>query len=603
MGEILTVDLTREKILRQPLSKVLVRKFLGGKGLGTHLLGELYGGQAGKDANPLSPESALVFCVGPATGLVQASSRYGVFFKSPLTGIYCESYSGGHFPKSFKASGNDVMVIIGRSSKPVYLFMDDGEASLRKASHLWGKDTYETEDTIKDELGDKKDVKVACIGQAGENLVKFACIENDYWRSAGRGGAGAVMGSKNLKAIAARGTCDVRSQVADEEELEKCTAEINQKIRESPVVKNFREYGTPSVVAVTNSIGVFPTKYWQDGFFEGAEKINAHAVKEKIFVSGKACFNCGIACGKYCEVKKGKYACKVEGPEYETIYALGGLCMIDDIEAIAKFNDVCDRYGMDTMSAGNAIAFAMYACERNRLKSEVQLRFGDADSVLYALEAIAKKQGVGKLLAEGTRAMSKVLKMEDEAIHVKGLEPAGYDPRGLYGMGLAYGIATRGACHLRTAMYSPELSGAVDRYDSGREKVAMLKELEDRYAVFDCLILCRFARAIYDWPLLLKLTNALTGSGYDEKELRKIGERSIDMARLFSVKEGISRKDDLLPERFFKEPLRSGSSKGKVVEEAKFNSMLQDYYSLRGWDAEGIPPARTEEIVKKTGQE
>jgi aldehyde:ferredoxin oxidoreductase len=583
MGKILRINLTNKKFKTQDLSLSLMKEYIGGKGFGTKILYD----EVGKSVNPLSPENKLIFTVGPATGtLVPTSSKVGLFFKSPLTGIYAESYSSGQIAPRIKWAGYDVIVIEGKSKDPVYVLIDDGNIEIKNAEHLWGKDTYYTEDAIRKDFGDDDNLRVASIGKAGENLVKIACIENDYWRSFGRCGSGAVMGSKNLKAIAIRGTKKV--SVAYPEKLESLIKEIFKKITESTL--SFRLYGTPMMVDRTNQQGVFPTKYWQEGIFDEFESINAKSILESVFVRNESCFACPIACGKVCEVKEGPYSgVKVSGPEYETIFAFGGLCEISDIKAICKINDLCDRYGLDTISTGNVIAFAIEAYKRGKLKTEFPLDYGDPETIISLIELIAKREGIGNILAEGVKKASEKLSLKDLAIHVKGLELPGYDPRGLKAVSLAYAIATRGACHLRACAYAFELDGIFDRFSMDLKKVDILIDWEDRFTIFDSMLLCRFARNIYHWEDLSQIYESITGNEMSISKLREISKKITNLARMFSVREGISRKDDILPPKFFSEAFSKGSSAQQVISKAEFEKMLEEYYVKREWNLNGIP--------------
>lgn len=583
-GIIVRIDLTKNRVNRSETDPKLVELCIGGKGFGTWFLKN----EVGREPDPLHPSNPLFFVVGPATGAhIPTASRYGVFFKSPLTGIYGESYSGGSFAPELKKAGFDAVIIEGKAEKPTYLWLTDGNVEFREARSLWGLDTYQTQDSIRRDLGDNR-VEVACIGPAGENLVKFACICNDYWRQAGRCGAGAIMGSKNLKAIAVRGTRTIT--VAHPDELAEFVRQFMGTIRNDPALGTaYPKYGTPNMVNMANLAGVFPTRYWSKGQFEKYEEINAEALREKMLVSSKACLECPVACGKLTEVRNGPYeGTKVEGPEYETIYSFGGLCEIDSLEAIAKMNDACDRLGMDTMTAGNVAAFAIEGYERGRLQSERPLRYGDTEAVLDLIRKIAARQGVGNLLAEGVRQASKTLGLQDIAIHIKGLEPAGFDPRGLKGMALAYATSQRGACHLRSTEYIFELRGVVDK-SSTAGKASLVKEYEDRFAIYDSLIICRFLRDVVDWDTMAKICRLTTGLRFDEKKLRSIAESIVNQSRLFNVKMGITRKDDYLPKKLMQEPLGNGPLKGQSVTRADMDVMLDEYYELRGWDRDGIP--------------
>ena len=465
----------------------------------------------------------------------------------------------------------------------MYLHIKDNEVNFKDASELWGKDTHETEDLIKYELGSKK-ARVATIGPAGEHLVKFACICNDYWRQAGRCGGGAVMGSKNLKAIAAEGS--KRPQIADEEGLRRMVAEMVKKIpKDLPLTVN----GTLGRVDQQNSLGTFPTRYWREGSYDRHKEINASAMREKIWVRNVGCYNCMLTCGKHCVVREGEFSgVEVEGPEYETVYCFGGLCMIPDIRAIAKINDVCDRLGIDTMSGGNVIALAMEAGAMGKLK-DAPVHYGNVHETLALCEDIAYKRRLGKLLSEGIRPAVKALGMADEAIHVKGLEPAGYDPRGLKGMGLGYAVSTRGGCHLRSVAYHYESVGAIDRFTS-QGKAEFVVNMENRVAIIDSAIVCVFARDLFFmWEELCKMYELVTGRRTTKDELSMKANRVITAARCFNLREGLTRKDDLLPQRFMNEPLPEGKSKGSLITPKEMNRMLDEYYALRGWTKEGIP--------------
>lgn len=590
-GKVLFVDLTREKLTVREYPEGLYRKLLGGQGMGAWFLYNLMDPRA----DPLSPENVLIFSVGPMTGtLVPLASRYNVNFKSPLTNAYGVSQSGGYFPHYFKNAGYDAVVFLGRAERPVYLWIDDGKAELRSAGHIWGMDTFETEDAIREELGDRRGVYVACIGQAGENLVKYASIQNDRWHSAGRAGTGAVMGSKRLKAVAVRGTR--RVPVKDLDGLREFVNKISQELRTHPSPKTYHDYGTPAAVDVVQKLGVFPTRYWHRGTFDKYMEINASALKAKIFVKNWPCFNCPVACGRYVRIRRWLEGLETVGPEYETIYALGSLCEIDDLEAIAYASDLCDKYGMDTISAGNAIAFAMDAYEMGKLKADKPIRFGDAGRMLELIEEIAFRRGIGDLLAEGTRVMERKLGLEGHAIHMKGLEPAGYDVRGLKGVGLAFSVASRGACHMRASFYDFELKGEVDRFSYEDKKALLLKDREDWIAVMDSMVLCRFSRAIFTWENILKGINLITGFEMEMEELKRAGERIVNLSRLFNVGAGLGREDDYPAKRFMTEPLPDGPSKGHVIEREEYERLLDKYYEVRGWDEEGRP---TQEKLKE----
>jgi len=583
-GKILTVNLNDRSSRAEPLEPEVAKRFIGGKGLGAHLLTQI----VAEGVNPLSPNNVLILAIGPLTGTrAPTSNRFGAFFKSPLTGIWGESYAGGHLGPHIRRAGYDAVIVRGRSETPTYVSILDDAVSFHDASGLWGMSTKETEDAVRKEVGEER-TKVMTIGPAGENMVRFACVCNDYYRQLGRAGAGAVMGSKNLKAIAFLGTG--RVEMANEEKFEETVKEVSARIpKDGPMTK----FGTPNMVNVQNALGVFPTHYWQKGFFDAHGNINAPTMAKKILDKNKACWNCPVACGKMSSVKDGKYAgTVVEGPEYETLFAFGGLCELSDIKAVAKANETCDLLGLDTITAGNAIGFAMRAYELGRIQSPFPIKFGDDDVTLRLLEMISKREGIGGILADGVRMASKNLGLEDIAVHVKGLEPPGYDPRGYNGMALSYAVGVRGADHLRSTSYAYEMRNVSDRFMvSG--KAAFVKGLEDKLAIVDSMVICCFVRDSYEWDDLAKLYTYSTGLEMSTAQIREAGARAVDTARRFSTREGISRKDDSLPKIFHETPFADGSSKTHVVVKADFEGMLDEYYQARGWTSNGIPPDRS----------
>lgn len=572
-GKVLHINLSQRSFEEEPIGEEVYRKLLGGKGLATHLL--LNNAKAGLD--PLSEDNVIIFAVGPATDTkIFGSSRYGVFTKSPLTGIYCESYAGGSVAEPISRTGYDTIIIKGASRKPVWIEVSNGSVNFHDASHIWGKDTYATEDSIRREV-EVKDAGVGVIGPAGERLVRFALIENNYWRSAGRAGAGAVLGSKKIKAIAFHG--NEKRRVARPDMLDEFWKDIGSKAKTNPVAMAYKKSGTPMLVAINNIAGSFPTRYWSAGTFDKWQNISADALLEKCQVKPKACPKCFLACGRLTEVIDGRHkGLEIEGPEYETIYAFGGLCLIDDIREIAYLNDLCDRLGMDTITAGNLAAFTIEASHRKSIGEQIE--YGDVDGIAVLLNKIARKEGIGATLAEGIRHASKEWGLEDLAIHVKGLEPPGYDPRVLKGMGLAYAISDRGACHLRATFYKAELSGMMPP-EQIEGKAALLIDFEDRHTLFDALIICRFFRDLYPWEALSLIINGTTGMVLDKKGLQEIASNIINKAREFNLREGMAIEDDTLPKRFFEEKLKDS---GKVLLRSEFEKMLADYYKTRGWD-------------------
>ncbi|MCD5414617.1 MAG: aldehyde ferredoxin oxidoreductase family protein [Clostridiales bacterium] len=575
-NKLLRIDLTKKSYKVEKIGDEVFRKFLGGKGLGSYLLLK----ENPKGVDPLSLENKLLFVTGSLSDTkMQGSSRYGVFTKSPLTGIYSEAYSGGSVAPVIKKTGYDAIIIEGKSDNRTFLVVSDEGVEFRDASHLWGLDAYKTEDAVKEEVNIKR-AQAVVIGPGGENLVKYACISNDYWRCAGRTGVGAVMGSKNVKAIVFHGNTECK--IADPELMNTFVKDLIKKNLNSAGVKAYKKFGTPMLVAIMNSKEGFPTEYWHKGSLETWDKISAEAMQEEMDVKPKACIKCFVACGKLSKIKNGKFkGTVVEGPEYETLYVFGGLCCIDDINAITYLNDLCDRMGIDTMSTGNMVAFAIDAAKLGKL--DLDIKYGDVDKVVQLIEDIAYRRGIGNLLADGIKIASKELGLEDLAIHVKGLEPSGYDPRVLKGMGLAYATAHRGACHLRATFYKPELSGKIDP-DQIEGKAKLFVEYEDRLTLFDTYIMCRFYRDMLMWDELSILLKASTGLHLGEKELREIATNIVNTTREFNVREGVTMKDDSLPKRFHDDPI---GSENKVITREDFNQLLADYYKERGWTKEG----------------
>lgn len=577
-GRLLRVNLTEQETSVENIPAGVLKAYLGGKGLGSYLLLK----DVAPGTDPLSAGNKIIFTSGNATGTnMWGSSRYGVYTRSPLTGLYSESYSGGKVAPVLKKTGYDAIIIEGRAKKPVYLEISDQGVKFHDASHLWGKDTYTTEDTVLKETG-VKGAQAVVIGPAGENLVRFACIENNYWRSAGRTGTGAVMGSKNLKAIVFHG--QAQAELANPKILEEYTKEFLQKNREHAAVKTYRTYGTTVMVALMNEAGCFPTKYWSKNKFDSWKNICGETFIQSLDVKPRACPNCMLACGKLATVKSGEHAgLEIEGPEYETIYSFGGLCCIESMEDIIYLNDICDRLGLDTITAGNLVALIMEASERGLV--DYRLAYGDVKGAARLLQRICSQEGIGAVLARGIKEASKELGISELAIHVKGLEPPGYDPRVLKGVGLGYATSSRGACHLRATFYKPELAGVIDpKITDGKAKLYI--EFEDRLTIYNTQILCVFFRDLIQWPDLATLVEATTGQTYSEAEFKQMASDIISMTRKFNYDNGAGPEDDKLPQRLFKEPHANVDSN---LTEDELQIMLRDYYQLRGWDEKGCP--------------
>ena len=606
MGKILRVNLTNGKISEEPLPREDARKFLGGSGLATKYLFD----EVKKGTDPLGPENKLIFMTGPLTGTISPSSgKFNAVTKSPLTGLWGQSNSGGKWGRDFKKCGYDGLIIEGRSESPVYLVIEDDQVELRDAKEFWGKNVFETTGLMKERLGKK--FNIACIGIAGENLVKYAAIMNDLHRAFGRGGFGAVMGSKNLKAIAVKGTKKV--VVADKEAFKEAVQTATDFIDESLLKITLEVYGTAMVLDLVNVKGGLPTKNWQSGVCSYTDKINGPAINDTILTGRKACYACPIACGRLTEIKSGRFASKGEGPEYESIGSFGPMCDIDDLEAITHAHILCNDYGMDTISAGSTIAFAMECYEKGILKPDntdgIKVRFGDADMMVKLVHMIAKREGLGDLLAEGTRIASQRLGQNSDrfAMQVKGMELAAYDCRATKMTGLAFATANRGGDHITAYIQGPtfldipflivEESTIKDVMVEDPAEAIVVKGMEDTLTVFDAMGACKFmGMALMAEDVVPIIANATGWEDFDVDEFRKAGERIYNLARAFNVREGCSRRDDTLPRRLLEEPLPDGPAQGQVV---KLEPLLDAYYDFRGWDkATGKP---TEVKLKELG--
>jgi aldehyde:ferredoxin oxidoreductase len=578
-NKILLIDLTGRTWRDEPIADEVYHDHLGGKGLATHLLLR----DNPPRVDPLAPENRLIFAVGPATDIkAHGSARYGVFTKSPLTGLYTESYSGGTVADQISRTGYDAVVLHGASPEPVMLEISDRGVVFHHAHDLWGKDVFETE-----ELALKKvnapSAAASVIGPGGENMVRFAIIANNKWRCAGRTGAGAVMGSKKVKAIVFHG--EMRREPADPELLASHWKNMIEKSRDNAGVAAYKKYGTTLMVKLTNEAGAFPTRYWNAGTrADWKEEISGDALLKKCRVRANACPRCFMACGNRTEVLRGRHrGLTIDGPEYETIYAFGGLCLIREIEEIIYLNHLCDRSGIDTITAGNLIGFAMHASEKGAIPEKIA--FGDADAAAELVQKIAAREGIGAVLAQGIVRAAREWELTDDAVHVKGLEPAGFDPRALKGMGLAYSVSDRGACHLRGTIYKPELAGMISP-DATEGKAELFIDFEDRATLFDTMILCRFFRDMILWDDLAVLVKAATGLDLDKDGLKRIASNVVDLARSFNLREGATADDDTLPKGFYSTAL---ANSGKRISREEVRRMVQDYYRLRGWDEKGVP--------------
>ena len=591
MGRILRVDLTNGRISEQNLKEEECKMFLGGSGLATKYLFD----EVPKGADPLGPDNELIFMTGPLTGTESPSAgRYCVVTKSPLTGFWGEANSGGSWGVYLKNSGFDGIVFRGISPKPVYLVIDDGKAELRDANNLWGRGVSETDRLIKEELGEE--FNVACIGIAGENLVRYAAIINDIHRAAGRCGVGMVMGSKRLKAVAVGGTQGIK--IANKDVFNETSKRNYDLVNESMLKITLETYGTAMATDLINVRGGFPTRNWQTGVFPDIEKISGITLESTLLVDRKHCYACPISCCRVSVVKSGPYACKGEGPEYETIGAFGAMCALENLEAVTLAHNLCDDYGLDVISTGSTIAFAMECHEKGILTKAdtdgLELKFGDADIVIQLIHRIAKREGIGDLLAEGTKRVAAKLDKGAErfAMHVKGLELPAYDPRAAKICGLAFATANRGGDHITAYIEGPafidipflcvEDSRIEDSMVENPAEAKVVKDLEDALTVFDCVGTCKFmgmALAAEDW---VDMIADCVGWEFSVNDFRRAGERVYNLARAFSVRDGLTRADDTLPRRLLEEPLPEGAAEGHKVE--KLDQSLDAYYGFRGWD-------------------
>ncbi len=597
-GKLLDIDLTSGKTKSTPISDETVEKYLGGRGLGARLLFDTLLAKT----DPLSPENVLIFLTGPLTGsTVTGSSKFVVVTKSPLTGGWCDSYSSGRISVELKKAGYDGLVIRGRSNHPCYLRIDHKGVEIREANLIWGRNSFETEKMLKEAEGDPP-VGVSSIGPAGERLVKFACINSDLYRQAGRGGVGAVMGSKNLKAIVVKGTRSVN--LHDRKKLVALNRENYQRALRSQVAQARMKYGTPLTLNVTHAGGILPTKNFQFGTWEKAlEKIDSVGVYKSV-KSHKACLSCFVHCSLVTEASEGKYkGITLEGPEYETLGIFGSNQLIDDLPAIMQANILCDDLGIDTISAGNVIGFVMECFDKGLISPSqtggLEIRFGDSEASLAAIERMAMRQGFGDIMAEGVRAAAHHIGNGSErfAMHVKGMEFPAYEPRGAFGSGLSYAVSPRGACHRRAWPPAKEILGGYPPYTI-EGKAAMIKELYNENCVLHSLLVCDMPAKFI--PLSLddysNYLHASSGASFSKEDFLKIAERIETLIRMFNNREGFTRKDDTLPYRTLNEPLPDGPAKGQCIGEENLNKMIDEYYALRGWDASGIP---TQETLRK----
>ncbi len=598
MGKLLAVNLTNGEISTLPLDEAYAQQFVGGASLACRYLFD----RIHPDTDPLGPENPLMFMTGPLVGTAAPlCGRYVVCARSPQTGLWGESNSGGRFGPYLRFAGYDGVLFTGRAPHPVYLSIWNGEAALRDARGLWGKDSYETQKAIKDELNVGQ-LSVACIGPAGENLVKYAAVMNDHGRAAGRTGMGAVMGSKNLKAVAVGG--DFQVPLADEARFKDVVQVVTEDIKEDIKGQFLSAGGTASSTDTTMWMGDVPSKYFTVGLWEPVANLGGGTMAETILVGKRACYRCIIGCGRGTTIG-GKHATeKIDGPEYETTIAFGSLILSDDLPGAAYAGHLCNVYGLDTISTGATIAFAYYLYDQGIISKAdtggLELTWGDIEPALTLIEQIARREGFGAVLAEGSRYLGRKYGAEDLAVQVNGLEVPLHDPRAFVGMGLVYATSPRGACHNQADMFLVDLGAPVpeldieigDRLESSPEKALMTARVMDWRTLYNSLIMCIFCNPVAGFTL--NLLNAATGWELEMSDLLPLGERAFNLKRLFNGKLGLTAKNDRLP-KLLLQPLPDEDVDTRVPD---MDVLLPAFYRVRGWDPQtGMPtPEKLQEL-------
>lgn len=587
-GQILRIDLTSGQIEKSPTPVDMAREYLGGRGFVAKLLWD----NLKPGTKPFSPDNSLIMASGPLSGVfMPGSGKFHFGAKSPATGGYGDSNVGGHLAPTLKYAGYDAVVVLGKASEPTLLVIDDDKVDLRPARHLWGKGAIEGEKILKDELGE--DFQIAIIGPAGENLVYYACISHDFGRQAGRTGVGAVMGSKNLKAVAIRGSKAI--PLAEPKKVLRKGREMYEACFEKPGFKEWTPQGTAGVTDWVNEVGSFPTRNFRTGYYEKHKEINGQALLDRLVITHKGCFGCPIPCGKYSKTRHAGKEAFVEGPEYETVALFGGNCCLNTIEEVAYANYIADELGIDSISGGNVAAFAI-ECFENGIITEEQvgrkLDWNDVDSVVHILELVARRQGVGDTLANGVKyAAQQWGKGSDRfAIHCKGLEYSGYEPRYAPAMMLSYMTADVGAHHNRSWAITFDVAVGREKLEG---KAAKVIDLQHTRPLFDALGICRLqwveiAFELSHYPEIFRL---VTGVDYSWEQLLGISERIWNLTRSFNVREipDFGRAHDYPPPRLAEEPIPSGPAMGKYIPREGLDYLLDDYYRLRGWDSNGRP--------------
>lgn len=616
-GTILRIDLSEGRITKEPLPDKLVDEFLGGRGFVAKILFD----EIPPNTDPYGQENIFIAATGPLTGhFLPASGKTHFGTKSPATGGYADSNMGGHFGPTLKYAGYDVLILKGKAKEPSYVFIEDDKVEIRSASKYWGQGALTAEESMKRDLGE--DFQIVTIGPAGENKVRFACISHDFGRQAGRTGVGVVLGSKNIKAIAVKGTKSL--PVYDLEAAYAKGREAYRKVSAKPGFKGWTPEGTAGITDWVNQVGAFPTRNFQTSQADHYRDINGKAVIARLKVTDKGCFGCPTPCGKYGRTKTKSGSANVEGPEYETIALLGGSCMLKSIEDVAYANYVCDELGVDTISAGSVVAWAMECFEKKVLTEEQvgrKIEFADLESVVYLLNKISTREGIGDMLAEGVKVASQKLgKGSDKyAIHVKGLEWTGYECRNAPAMMLAYMTADVGAHHNRAWVLGHDMAGSDanvhDLTTSGKEVERMPKAIltgksgkviqsQHTRPAFDVIGCCRLQLMELGFEVenYAELYELITGKHKSWEDILKISEKIWHLTRAFSAREieGFGRNFDYPPPRFYEEPIPSGPNKGYYITKADLDTLLDEYYKERGWNSNGIP---TQETLKRVGLE
>jgi len=579
----LRVNLDTGQIDHENLDMEPAMKFIGGRGLASYYLAQ----EVDPEVDPFDSANKIIFATGPLTGSqAPTGGRYMVVTKSPLSGTIASSNSGGFWGAELKRAGYDFIIVEGKSDKPCYLYINDDTVEIKDAKQYWGKLVSETTDLLVQETADPK-ARVLAIGPAGEKLALLACVINDKYRAAGRSGVGAVMGSKNLKAIVVRGTGKLKP--AREDDTKKVLTNIRKKIRENDVTsKGLPTYGTSVLVNLINQSGIYPTNNFQESYFETADKTSGETLAEKYLVRNMACFQCPIACGRYSKVDD----IEGEGPEYETVWAYGASCGVDDLAAIIKANKLCNEYGLDTISSGATIACAMEMYEKGIIGSDEidgpALKFGCGEAIVEWTHKMGKGEGFGAKMAHGSYRLGEEYGVPELSMSVKKLELPAYDPRGVQGHGLQYATSNRGGCHVRGYMIAPEIVGLPEKLDplSIEGKAVWVKIFQDLTAVIDSLGLCLFTSFALGADDYTDMFNAIVGQDWTKEQLLKAGDRIWNIERMFNLKAGIDPEQDTLPRRLLTEPIPKGPCKGHVH---RLPELLPDYYKERGWNEQGLP--------------